>query len=73
MWRSGIWTGLAIAFFGLLWLHKESADESVSATTIRLPEEHLDTTQDTTHAILNQIEATAPWILKVSEKSSTKS
>ncbi|MFM2308179.1 MAG: hypothetical protein RLY87_299 [Chloroflexota bacterium] len=73
MWRSGVFAGFVLALLGLAWLRRESADVVASATTFPLHDAHPHTTHRTTQALLHQIEATAPWILKVNEKSSTKS
>jgi hypothetical protein len=42
------------------------------STTLQLVDAHPDVTQTTVAAYIQQIEAGAPWILKINEKSSTK-
>ena len=73
MWRRGVIFGVIIAIAGWLWLRMQRAVDSPTQTTIQLPVQPSADVQRSSLVILHQIETTAPWILKVNEKSSIKS
>ena len=72
MLRRGVTVGVLVAVVCWVWLRMQRPAESATQTTIPLLVEPSAGLQQTTSAILHHIEATAPWILKVNEKSSIK-
>ena len=72
MWLRGVLTGVGIAVLGWVWLQTQAGMKIPRSTTLQLVDAHPDVTQTTVAAYIRQIEAGAPWILKINEKSSTK-
>jgi hypothetical protein len=73
MLRRGVTLGLALSIVAWLWLRAQRGISYKAETTIHLDDTSNTAVQQSVDTILQQIEATAPWILKANEKSSTRS
>jgi hypothetical protein len=73
MFRRGVTLGIALSLLAWVWVRAQRNTNTGAETTIHLPNVADSSVVQSVAKIVDRIEATAPWILKANEKSSTKS
>ena len=73
MFPRGFMLGIALSVSAVMWLRSQRVKSIDAETTIHLPAVASSAVVQSVATILDRIEATAPWIRRANEKSSTKS